>query len=245
MMLCRRSCIKSRSKNRRGSSRPTSNYSRKFSEQRSINDYYRGSNRSDIIYSDCCSIARMITKPVRQITKAAVGITAGNLGQQIEIRTNDEIGRLAHAFNEMSQNLKTTIAAIVDERGNLATVLTNFNRWGSDDWCWREAFINKPGGRASFNFKKENVNGHPLIEAVHDYEIGWNSKKMPEYNPWADGAARNKRAVHQSNSSTDNNGQVVFYPGMFQDLTDWETSNNAAGANRQYLARFKNSNCRD
>jgi len=61
---------------------------------------------------------------VRQITKAAAGIR-GESGQEIEIRTNDEIRRLAHTFNEMSQKLKTTIAAIVDERSNLATVLTN------------------------------------------------------------------------------------------------------------------------
>ncbi len=40
-------------------------------------------------------ITRMITRPIRQITKAADGIAAGNLDQQIPIMTDDEIGRLA------------------------------------------------------------------------------------------------------------------------------------------------------
>jgi two-component system phosphate regulon sensor histidine kinase PhoR len=116
-------------------------------------------------------IARMITRPLRQITKAAAGITAGNLGQQIEIRTNDEIGRLAHAFNEMSQNLKTTVAAIVDERSNLATVLTNLTDGVVMTDAEEKLLLTNPAAERLFNFKEENVYGHPLIEAVHDYEI--------------------------------------------------------------------------
>jgi two-component system, OmpR family, phosphate regulon sensor histidine kinase PhoR len=116
-------------------------------------------------------IARMITQPIRQITKAAAGITAGNLEQQIEIRTNDEIGRLAHAFNEMSQNLKTTIAAIVDERSNLATVLTNLTDGVMMTDSEEKLLLTNPAAERLFNFKEENIKGHPLIEAVHDYEI--------------------------------------------------------------------------
>jgi two-component system phosphate regulon sensor histidine kinase PhoR len=116
-------------------------------------------------------IARMITRPVRQITKAAVGITAGNLVQQIEIRTNDEIGRLAHAFNEMSQNLKTTMAAIVDERSNLATVLANLTDGVVMIDTEVKVILANPAAELLFNFKETNVRGLPLIEAVHDYEI--------------------------------------------------------------------------
>ncbi|MFY9814295.1 MAG: ATP-binding protein [Dehalococcoidales bacterium] len=116
-------------------------------------------------------IARMITRPVRQITKAAVGIAAGNLGQQIEIRTNDEIGRLAHAFNEMSQNLKTTMAAIVNERSNLAIVLANLTDGVVMTDAEEKILLANPAAEHLFDFNKVTVTGHPLIEAVHDYEI--------------------------------------------------------------------------
>ena len=116
-------------------------------------------------------IARMITRPVRQITKAAVGITSGNLTQQIEIRTNDEIGRLAHAFNEMSQNLKTTMAAIVDEKSNLATVLANLSDGVVMIDTEVKVILANPAAERLFNFKETNVRGLPLIEAIHDYEI--------------------------------------------------------------------------
>jgi two-component system phosphate regulon sensor histidine kinase PhoR len=165
-------------------------------------------------------IARMITKPVRQITKAAVGITAGNLGQQIEIRTNDEIGRLAHAFNEMSQNLKTTIAAIVDERSNLATVLTNLTDGVVMTDAEEKLLLTNPAAERLFNFKKENVNGHPLIEAVHDYEIDEIVKKCLNTN-------------HEQTAQLETNGRfirVIAVPittgrsystlVLFQDLTE-------------------------
>ena len=165
-------------------------------------------------------IARMITKPVRQITKAAVGITAGNLGQQIEIRTNDEIGRLAHAFNEMSQNLKTTIAAIVDERGNMATVLTNLTDGVVMTDAEEKLLLTNPAAERLFNFKKENVNGHPLIEAVHDYEIDEIVKKCLS-------------TTHEQTAQLETNGRfirVIAVPIttgrsystliLFQDLTE-------------------------
>ena len=168
-------------------------------------------------------IARMITKPVRQITKAAVGITAGNLGQQIEIRTNDEIGRLAHAFNEMSQNLKTTIAAIVDERGNLATVLTNLTDGVVMTDAEEKLLLTNPAAERLFNFKKENVNGHPLIEAVHDYEIDEIVKKCLS-------------TTHEQTAQLETNGRfirVIAVPittgrsystlVLFQDLTELRT----------------------
>jgi len=165
-------------------------------------------------------IARMITQPVRQITKAAAGITAGNLGQQIEIRTNDEIGRLAHAFNEMSQNLKTTIAAIVDERSNLATVLINLTDGVVMTDGEEKLLLTNPAAERLFNFKAENVKGHPLIEAVHDYEIDEIVKKCLSTS-------------HEQTAQLETNGRfirVIAVPittgrsystlVLFQDLTE-------------------------
>jgi two-component system phosphate regulon sensor histidine kinase PhoR len=116
-------------------------------------------------------IARMITRPVRQITRAAEGIAAGNLDQQIQIKTNDEIGRLGHAFNEMSQNLKTTITTIIDERSNLATVLTNLTDGVVMTDSEERILLANPAAERLFDFTEANVTGLPLIEAVHDYEI--------------------------------------------------------------------------
>ncbi len=116
-------------------------------------------------------IARMITRPVRQITKAAEGIAAGKLDQQIPIQTNDEIGRLGRAFNEMSLSLKNTMATIVDERGKLVTVLSSITDGVvMTDSEGNIALVN-PAAERLFNFEEAKAIGRPLIEAVHDYEI--------------------------------------------------------------------------
>lgn len=116
-------------------------------------------------------IARMITRPVRQITKAAEGISAGKLGQQIPVRTNDEIGRLGRAFNEMSLSLKTTMATIMDERGRLVTVLSSLTDGVIMTDSEGRIILVNPATERLFNFKETKVTGHPLIEAVRDYEI--------------------------------------------------------------------------
>ena len=122
-------------------------------------------------------IARMITRPMRQITKAAEGIATGKLDQQITVRTNDEIGRLGHAFNEMSLSLKTTMATIMDERGKLTTVLTSLTDGVvMTDSEGKILFVN-PAAEWLFNFKEAIVSGHPLIEAVHDDKIEDIAKK--------------------------------------------------------------------
>lgn len=50
-------------------------------------------------------LARTFTRPIQQLTEAAQNIAGGSLAQQVEIHSNDEIGRLAAAFNQMSQEV--------------------------------------------------------------------------------------------------------------------------------------------
>ncbi len=50
-------------------------------------------------------LARTLTRPLRALTHAAQTITQGQLAQQVTVRSNDEIGQLAIAFNQMSQEV--------------------------------------------------------------------------------------------------------------------------------------------
>jgi signal transduction histidine kinase len=47
-----------------------------------------------------------ITAPVRDLTQAAEALAAGDLSQRVKVRTDDEIGRLARAFNTMADSLE-------------------------------------------------------------------------------------------------------------------------------------------
>ncbi len=50
-------------------------------------------------------LARALSQPIRELTAATRAIAGGKLGQRVAVRSRDEIGELAVAFNQMSADL--------------------------------------------------------------------------------------------------------------------------------------------
>lgn len=50
-------------------------------------------------------LSRSITRPIRELTKATHAMADGNLNQQVNVHSRDEIGELAASFNKMSSDL--------------------------------------------------------------------------------------------------------------------------------------------
>jgi methyl-accepting chemotaxis protein len=61
-------------------------------------------------------IARSITRPVEALLEGAAEIGAGNLSYRLDATAKDEIGKLAAAFNHMTQNLSTTMVSADTEK---------------------------------------------------------------------------------------------------------------------------------
>ena len=64
-------------------------------------------------------LARRLVRPIESIQSAAAKIGSGSLDQQIEIRSNDELGALADEFNRMAAQLRESYAGLeqkVEER---------------------------------------------------------------------------------------------------------------------------------
>lgn len=53
-------------------------------------------------------LARRITDPIKKLAQGTVEIARGDFSQKMDIHTQDEIGNLAHNFNQMSRQLKLT-----------------------------------------------------------------------------------------------------------------------------------------
>lgn len=51
-------------------------------------------------------ITKRVTKPLQQMSKAAISISQGNFKQRIEVVGNDEISNLSNSFNMMAQSLE-------------------------------------------------------------------------------------------------------------------------------------------
>ena len=50
-------------------------------------------------------LARTLTRPLRELTMATQALAQGGLGQQVTVRSRDELGVLAQSFNRMSADL--------------------------------------------------------------------------------------------------------------------------------------------
>jgi len=70
-------------------------------------------------------IAEQLARPLRELTHLAERMVHGDLGGRIRRPSQDEVGRLADAFNRMAAELQMRMGALADQRNALTAVLTN------------------------------------------------------------------------------------------------------------------------
>jgi len=167
-------------------------------------------------------IARMITQPVRRITKAAEQIAAGKLGQQIPVLTNDEIGRLSHAFNAMSLSLHQLVGEISAERTKLQTVLANMTDGIVMTDAEGKIILANQAAESLFNFRADEATARSVIEVVRDHEadellkLCLRTHQIQSIHFDSIISRRFLRAIAVPIADNDIRGAVI----LFQDLTE-------------------------
>ena len=56
-------------------------------------------------------LSQTLTRPIRELTRATHAISEGDLSQSVPVRSEDELGELAKAFNRMSAELMRSVGA--------------------------------------------------------------------------------------------------------------------------------------
>jgi len=72
-------------------------------------------------------LSRLINRPLRKLTLGVAELGGGNLNEKIEIRSKDEIGALAAAFNKMTVDLRESIEQNVRERAEKERIGAELN----------------------------------------------------------------------------------------------------------------------
>ncbi len=82
-------------------------------------------------------LSRTITRPINDIMHKAEKITDGEFGYALEVRSDDELGKLTKTFNFMSSRLKSMLTEMTSEKKKVDTILNYmtdgiiaFNRTG-------------------------------------------------------------------------------------------------------------------
>ncbi|WP_164011178.1 methyl-accepting chemotaxis protein [Pyxidicoccus trucidator] len=65
-------------------------------------------------------VSRRVVRPVRALADAAHRVARGDLDVRVEVRSEDEVGRLTEAFNGMVAGLREVVGALVDAAGATA-----------------------------------------------------------------------------------------------------------------------------
>ncbi len=68
-------------------------------------------------------ITKGITSPINDLTDKAEKMSVGDFSQEIKVKSNDEIGRLAEMFNILRKELDSNINEISNEKRKLETIL--------------------------------------------------------------------------------------------------------------------------
>ncbi len=68
-------------------------------------------------------VARLIIGSIRELREAAMKIASGDLNQLVPVRSSDEVGDLAAAFNEMASNLRRSHADLVEAKAHDEAIL--------------------------------------------------------------------------------------------------------------------------
>ena len=70
-------------------------------------------------------LARSLTKPLSDMATAARQLAGGNLAVHVETSARDEVGLLAHTLNHMTEELRSKIEQLSEDRAQLLAMLTS------------------------------------------------------------------------------------------------------------------------
>lgn len=101
---------------------------------------------------------RGIFQPLEGVVKIARGVAAGNLTQEIEVRSKDEIGQLMQALKEMRDSLVDTIGQVRESEAHTRALLNNL--------IDGVASVNEQGLIRSFNPAGERIFGYTEEEII-------------------------------------------------------------------------------
>jgi len=215
-----------------------------------------------VITTSSLLIARSISKPLGELTKGAEIIGKGDLEHKVEVKSKDELGQLAAAFNEMTGSLKEVTASrdeldreVTVRKQMEETLLESEERFralteSTSDWIW-EVDINgvytysSPKVNDLLGYKPEEVIGKTPFDLMNPEE----AKRVAEEFGAIVGSQRPFAGLENANLHKDGrlvvletsgvpvfdtDGQLCGYRGIDRDITEHKQAELLVQEAREY-----------
>ena len=112
-----------------------------------------------------------ISKPLNELTSAARNISGGNYSKRVAVRTHDEFGQLAVAFNYMAEKLDGTVTDLTDKNMKFDAILNSIMySFIAVDQNLRIILFNSIAAKF-FNIQQDNVIGKRFIEVIRNHQL--------------------------------------------------------------------------
>ena len=116
-------------------------------------------------------LSKVTVTPIKELTDVSRRMAAGQLDQEIDVTSVDEVGELARSFNLMAARIKEMVAIISTERDRLAVTLSNI---GDGivvvDGDSRVTLVNR-AAETMLHIPKGDAAGRSFVSLVRDYEL--------------------------------------------------------------------------
>lgn len=116
-------------------------------------------------------ISRFITKPLERITDAVDQLSEGNYSGRIEARSYGEIGRLAHAFNRLSQRLDETVGQLAREKAQRDLVFNGMRDAVIAVDLERKIFLINEAAERIFGISQTEAQGKSVAEIWREVNL--------------------------------------------------------------------------
>lgn len=124
---------------------------------------------SCVIFSVWIIVARKIFKPLKKLTAVLPKVAEGDFSQRIEIKSKNEMGQMAGAFNEMAAKLTQTYADL----GKFKLAIEN---------ATDQIMITDPNGKILYaNKAAEKLTGYSREEIIGNRPSLWGGQMSPDF----------------------------------------------------------------
>ena len=173
------------------------------------------------------SIMKRLTKPLDRLTVAVKTVGAGKVVDKVHVETRDEIGKLANAFNNMADSIKSRELALIKSEAKYRTLFEE-----SRDVIFiidtRDKFIDANQAALDlFSCSRDEILGRGLETLFQEPEELMNIKRFIGQDSYVkDREVRLRKSngipldclltlsVHK-----DDNGDILGYQGIIRDVT--------------------------